>query len=102
MSSAYVLGGILVMAGVTYLIRMIPLVFCRRKVTNRFLRSFLYYVPYAVLSAMTFPYILNSTASVASAAVGLVVATLLAFWEKNLLVVALGASTAVLVAEVLL
>ena len=46
---------LLVMAGVTYLIRMLPLVLCRKKIENRFIRSFLYYIPYAVLSAMTIP-----------------------------------------------
>lgn len=52
---------ILVMAAVTYLIRMLPLTLIRRKITNRTLRSFLYYVPYATLSAMTFPAILTAT-----------------------------------------
>ena len=54
---------ILVMAAVTYLIRMLPLTLIRRKITNRTLRSFLYYVPYATLSAMTFPAILTATGS---------------------------------------
>ena len=59
---------ILVMAAVTYLIRMLPLTLIRRKITNRTLRSFLYYVPYATLSAMTFPAILTATGSAISAA----------------------------------
>ena len=58
---------ILVMAAVTYLIRMLPLTLIRRKITNRTLRSFLYYVPYATLSAMTFPAILTATGSALSA-----------------------------------
>ena len=46
---------LLIMAGVTYLVRMLPLVLCRRKIENKFIRSFLYYIPYAVLSVMTVP-----------------------------------------------
>ena len=60
---AYVLTGVLIMALVTYVVRMLPLVVFRRKITNQFIQSFLAYVPYAVLSAMTFPAILSSTAS---------------------------------------
>ena len=58
---------LLVSAGVTYLIRMLPLVLVRKKITNRFVRSFLYYVPYSVLSVMTVPAIfLSTTTMVAS------------------------------------
>ena len=85
---------ILVMAGVTYLIRMIPLAFFRRKIQSRFFRSLLYYLPYAVLSAMVIPSIFSSTGSVITAAVGLAVAILLAWLERSLIVVALGASAA--------
>lgn len=83
---------ILVMAGVTYLIRMLPLAFFRRKVRSRFFRSLLYYLPYAVLSAMVIPSVFSSTGSVITAAVGLAVAVLLAWFERSLIVVALGAS----------
>ena len=82
------------MAGVTYLIRMIPLAFFRRKIQSRFFRSLLYYLPYAVLSAMVIPSIFSSTGSVITAAVGLAVAILLAWLERSLIVVALGASAA--------
>ena len=85
---------ILVMAGVTYLIRMIPLVFFRRKIKSRFFRSLLYYLPYAVLSAMVIPAVFSSTGSVITAAAGLAVAILLAILERSLIVVALGASAA--------
>ena len=68
---------IIVMAGVTYLIRMIPFVFCRNKIKSRFFRSFLYYVPYAVLSAMTIPAIFYSTGSYITAAAGTAAATVL-------------------------
>lgn len=87
-----------VMAGVTYLIRMLPLTFFRRKITSRFIRSFLYYVPYAVLGAMTFPAIIYSTGSIPSACAGLLVALLLAWHEKSLLTVAVCASAAALLA----
>ncbi len=88
---------ILVMAGVTYLIRMTPFVLFRKKITNRFVRSLLYYLPYAVLSAMVIPDVFYSTGSVITAAVGLAVACLLAFLNRSLIVVALGASAAVYV-----
>ena len=65
---------ILVMAAVTYLIRMLPLALSRKEITSPFIRSFLYYVPYACLAAMTFPAILFATDSVISAAVGFIVA----------------------------
>ena len=90
---------ILVMAGVTYLIRMLPLVLFRREITSPFVKSFLYYVPYACLAAMTFPAILFSTASVISAVVGFAVALIAAYKEKSLLTVALCACAAVFVAE---
>ena len=90
---------ILVMAGVTYLIRMLPLVLFRREITSPFVKSFFYYVTYACLAAMTFPAILFSTASVISAVVGFAVALIAAYKEKSLLTVALCACAAVFVAE---
>lgn len=93
---------ILVMAVVTYLIRMIPLSFFRKKITNRFVLSLLYYVPYAVLSAMTFPAILFGTSNVLSAAVGLVAAVVMAFMERSLLTVALSSCGAALIVEIIL
>ena len=94
-----VLPAVAIMALVTYLPRMLPLTFLKRKITNQFLRSFLEYVPYAVLAAMTFPAILYSTSSMASAAVGLVAALLLAWHGRGLLTVALGSAAAVFLAE---
>ncbi len=70
---------ILVMAGVTYLIRMLPLALSRKEITSPFIKSFLYYVPYACLAAMTFPAILFATDSVISAAVGFIVERILEF-----------------------
>lgn len=98
----YVLTGVAVMALVTYIPRMIPLTFMRRKITNRFVRSFLHYTPYAVLTAMTLPAILYSTSSMYSAVVGLLVAVLLAYRNRGLLTVALGAVGTVFIAERLL
>ena len=87
MSFTVFLKYLLVMAGVTYLIRMIPLVLIRRKIENRFIRSFLYYIPYAVLSVMTIPAIFSSTGSVPSAVCGFAVAILLSFFDTMHLLV---------------
>ena len=89
-------------AGVTYLIRMIPLVFFRKKIRNRFIRSFLYYIPYTVLTAMTFPAVFYSTLHLASAIIGTAAALVLAFFRRSLIVVAAGASVAVLIAELVI
>jgi len=87
---------ILVMAGVTYLIRMIPFTLFRRKIKSQFFRNFLYYIPYAVLSAMTIPAIFYSTGSISTAVVGTIVAVVLAYMKKPLIVVAIAASAAAL------
>lgn len=92
---------LLVMALVTYLVRAIPFVAFRKKIKNKFFKSFLAYVPYAVLGAMTFPAIFTSTGSILSAVVGCVVAVFLAFKEKSLLTVALSACGAVLIVEIM-
>ena len=89
---------IAVMAGVTYLIRVIPFAFFRKKIRSRFVRSFLEYVPYAVLSAMTMPAIFYSTGNVKSAAVGTAAALILAYLDLPLIVVALAASAAAFIA----
>lgn len=90
---------VLVMAGVTYLIRVIPLVLINKEIKNRFIKSFLYYVPYAALASMTFPAILFSTTQVIAAAAGLVVAFIMAFREKSLLFVAAFACLTVFIVE---
>ena len=100
-----VLLSVAIMAVVTYIIRVLPLAIFKKKIQNRFIRSFLAYVPYAVLAAMTFPAILFSTAeavtvqSVVSAAVGLLVALVLAYKDKGLLTVAVGATAAAFLVE---
>ena len=92
MKSGYLLLGILVLAFTTYLIRVTPMVLFQRKINNQWVKSFLYYVPYVVLSAMTFPAIFSSTGSKLSASFGCVVAMILAYFKRSLLTVALGAA----------
>lgn len=91
-----------VMAGVTYLLRAVPLVAIREEVESAWVRSFLHYVPYAVLTAMTVPAILLATRTPASGAAALVVAVALALNGRSLITVALGGSLAVLVVELAL
>ena len=93
---------LVVMAGVTYLVRMLPLVLVRKKIENRFIRSFLYYVPYSVLSVMTFPAVFFSTGSIVSAVVGTAVAVVLAYRKKSLIIVAAFAALAVLICELVM
>ena len=90
---------IFTMALTTYLIRMLPLTIFRKPIKSRFLRSFLHYVPYACLTAMTFPAILTSTATILSGAAALVVAVILAYRGRSLLTVSLAASVAVMLTE---
>mgnify|MGYP002641282143 CR=1 FL=1 len=96
---------IAIVAITSYLIRVLPLTLIRKPIKNRFIRSFLAYVPYAVLAAMTFPAILFSTAetvtiqSIISAAAGLLVALVLAYKDKGLLTVAVGATAAAFLVE---
>lgn len=91
-----------VMALVTYLIRVIPLTVFRKKIENRYIRSFLYYVPYTCLTAMTFPAILYATESIISAFAGVVAAAVFAFRDKSLVMVAAAACLAVFVTEQIL
>ena len=88
-----------IMAGVTYLIRMLPLILIKKEIKNKFIISFLHYVPYTVLAVMTIPAIFYSTSAVYSAVCGLLVALILAFFEKGLLTVALASAVAVFIAE---
>lgn len=90
---------IAVMAVTTYLIRMVPLVFFRKPIKNRFIRSFLAYVPCACLTAMTFPAILYATNAVVSGAVALVVALVAALCKRSLVTVAALSCAAVFVTE---
>ena len=102
MNNSRILIAIFIMALVTYLPRMLPLAIFKKKIQNKFIRSFLIYVPYAVLAAMTFPEIFSSTSSLVSALAGTAVAIVLAYWGKGLLTVALSATAAVFVTEQIL
>lgn len=98
----YFFLALFVMAGITYLVRMLPFVLFRKKIKNNFLKSFFYYIPYAVLAAMTLPAILYSTSSIPSAAAGLAIALLLAFFERGLLTVAVGSCLAAFILQLFL
>ena len=93
---------IAVMAGVTYLIRMIPFAAFRKQIKSRFIKSVLYYLPYAVLAAMTVPAIFYSTGNLKSAVVGTVVAVVVAFFEKPLIIVALVAAASGLITDLII
>ena len=93
---------LLVCAGVTYLVRALPLLLIKKPIQNKFILSFLHYIPYAVLSAMTVPAIFYCTGSFVTAAIGFAVALILSFFEQSLVVVAGVSCLAVLAAEYLL
>ena len=93
---------LLVMAGVTYLVRALPFVIFRKRIENRFVLSVLYYAPYAVLGAMTIPGILYSTGNMLTAGVGLVVAFIAAWYNRPMVLVAVLGSAAAILAQVVL
>ena len=102
MSAGHLALYLVVMALVTYLIRMIPFTLFRKEIKSVFFRSFLAYVPYAVLGAMTFPSIFFATSSLPSAIAGTAVALILAFFRRSLLTVAVGAAGTALVVELVM
>ena len=91
-----------IMAAVTYLIRMLPLALIKKKITNKFLKSFLYYVPFVTLAVMTFPAMLSATDSVWSAAAAFVVAMIVAYAGGGLPIVATIACAVVFIVELLI
>lgn len=91
-----------VMAGVTWLIRMIPFTAFRKSIRSPFLKSFIYYIPYTVLGAMTFPAVFYATGNLYASVAATAVALILAFFRQSLLVVALGASGGALLTQLLL
>ncbi len=93
---------LLTMSGVTYLIRMLPLVLVKKKITNTFIVSFLYYLPYAVLTVMTVPAVFYATGDIWSAVVGFIVALILAYFGKGLMTVAICSCAGVLATELVL
>lgn len=90
------------MAGVTYFIRVTPMVVFRKKIENKRIKSFLYYIPYTVLAAMTFPAIFSSTQSQASAIAGCVVGVVLAYFNKGLVAVAVGAASTAFLVQIIM
>ena len=102
MSMGHLALYLVVMALVTYLIRMIPFTLFRKEIKSVFFRSFLAYVPYAVLGAMTFPSIFFATSSLPSAIAGTVIALILAFFRRSLLTVAVGAAGTALAVELVM
>ena len=93
---------LLVMGLVTYLIRAIPLLFVKKNIENQFIKSFLHYIPNAILAAMTIPAIFYATGNMIAAAAGFAIAMILAFFRKSLLTVALAASITVFAIESLM
>lgn len=91
MNLRYCLIAIAVMAVVTYIPRFVPITFFRREIKSVYLKNFLDYTPYAVLGALTFPDIFSSAGNPAAAVVGTVIALILSFFKRGLVVVALGA-----------
>ncbi len=99
MTDGYIFASIAAMAITTYLIRMLPMAIFRKKIENKWIKSFLYYVPYVVLSAMTFPAVFSSTGSVVGASLGAVAAIILAYFDKGLLTVAICAAVTAFVVQ---
>ena len=91
----YLLLSALIMAVASYIPRFLPLVFFRKKLKSAFMRSFLTYMPYAVLSALTFPAIFYSTGNIFTSIAGTVIALVLSYFNLNLALVALICSAAV-------
>ena len=87
-----------IMAGITYLIRVLPITVLRKKITSVFIKSFLFYVPYAVLAALTFPAIFTATGNIVTSVVGTMIALIFAFFDLGLIVVDIGAVAGALLA----
>ena len=96
-NNLYMVLLVLAMAGITYLIRVLPMAFFRKKIKSQYLLSLLYYIPYAVLSAMTFPYIFYSTGNFYTALAGTVVALVASLTKRSLIVVAILSCVAVFI-----
>lgn len=90
---------LIVMAGITYLIRLLPILLIKKEIKNRFVLSFLHYIPYTVLTVMTIPAIFTSTSYFISAAIGFLAAVILSYLERSLTEVAIASTAAVLIVE---
>lgn len=95
----YFFLALLATAGVTYIIRAVPLVFVRRRIESRFIRSFLYYVPYVVLTALAFPAILHCTDNLIACAAATVICALLAYCGRSLITCVISAMATVLIVQ---
>lgn len=93
---------VLIMATVTYIPRALPVAIFSKEIKSTYIKSFLYYVPYSVLSALTFPEIFASTGDYISAIVGTVVALILAFFKQSLVIVAIGAVAATYITQIII
>lgn len=93
---------IAIMAGVTYLVRMLPITLFQKEITNIYVKSFLYYVPFAVLGCMTFPAIFKATGEVVASTVGTLIGIIFAYKEKSLVQVALVSCAAAYVTSILI
>jgi len=97
-----VMISVLIMAGVTYIPRALPITLFRKRIKSKIFKSFLYYIPFSVLGAMTFPSILYSTSNIYTALAGTATALILAYFEKGLMKVALGSVITVYIVDMLL
>lgn len=102
MNKLIMVAMVLVMAAITYIIRVVPIAFFRKKIKSPYLNSMIFYLPYAVLSAMTFPAILYSTGNIYTALVGTVVALIASFTKRSLIVVASLSCVAVFISALIL
>ena len=98
----HILSAVAVMALVTYLPRMLPLVLFKKRITNSFVKSFLYYVPYVTLAVMTFPAIMEATQSPLAGVAALVVGIALAWFGRSLFQVAVFSCLVVFLLELFL
>lgn len=98
----YLIAAILVTALTTYTLRVLPLLLFKRPIQSIWIQSFLFYIPWAVLTAMTIPAIFYATSSWVSASMGFLVAVLLAWYRQNLFTVALGAAVTTAIVEILI
>jgi branched-subunit amino acid transport protein len=98
----YMCLAVFIMALVTYIPRAVPIVFFKKEIKSRFIKSFLYYVPYAVLASLTFPAIFTTGGNLYAAIAGTAVALILAYFEKSLVVVAVFSVAAVFVTNLFL
>ena len=99
MSHSKFILAILAMSAVMIALKVLPMIFCKEKIKNKFLRSFLAYIPYAVLTSMVFPEVFYSTSNIISATFGVIAAIALSYFGQSLMVVALSSTAVVFIVE---